>query len=75
VASPLRPGWAAALVLVAVLLDVGAPDGAPAAVSIAKQLPVFAAFAYVGVRVLRMSDAEWERPSEPTQLVTQPQPA
>ena len=68
-------GWAAALVLGAVLLDVGAPDGAPAAVSIAKQLLAFAAFTYVGLRVLRMSDADWERPSETRQLVAQPQPA
>jgi Domain of unknown function (DUF4386) len=57
-------GWAAALVLGAVLLDVGAPDGAPASVSIAKQLLAFAAFAYVGLRMLRMSDADWDGPPE-----------
>ena len=68
-------GWAAALVVAAVALDIGAPDGAPASVSIAKQLLAFAAFAYVGLRILRMSDAEWERPSEARELVTQPQPA
>ena len=53
-------GWAAILVVAAVALDIGAPDGAPAAVSIAKQLLAFAAFAYVGLRMLRMSDAEWD---------------
>jgi hypothetical protein len=68
-------GWAAALVLVAVILDVGAPDGAPTAVSIVKQLLGFAAFTYVGLRVLRMSDAEWEQPSERPELVVQPQAA
>jgi hypothetical protein len=68
-------GWAAALVLVAVILDVGAPDGAPAGVSIAKQLLAFAAFAYVGLRILRMSDDEWEQPSQRSALVTQPQAA
>jgi hypothetical protein len=67
--------WAAVLVLAAVALDIGAPDGAPAAVSIAKQLLAFAAFTYVGLRVLRLSDAEWDRPSERTELVAQPQPA
>jgi hypothetical protein len=65
-------GWAAALVLVAVALDIGAPDGAPDAVSIPKQLLAFAAFAYVGFRVLRMSDADWERPRKPAELVPQP---
>jgi hypothetical protein len=68
-------GWAAALVLVAVILDVGAPDGAPTGVSIAKQLLAFAAFAYIGLRVLRMSDDEWEQPSERSELVAQPQAA
>jgi hypothetical protein len=68
-------GWAAALVLVAVILDVGAPDGAPTAVSIAKQLLAFAAFAYVGLRILRMSDDEWEQPTERSALVAQPQAA
>jgi hypothetical protein len=58
-------GWAAALVLVAVLLDVGAPDGGPAAVSITKQLLAFAAFAYIGLQMLRMSDAEWDGLPEP----------
>jgi hypothetical protein len=68
-------GWTALLVVAAVALDIGAPDGAPASVSIAKQLLAFAAFAYVGLRVLRMSDAEWDRPSEREELVAQPQPA
>lgn len=68
-------GWAAALVLLAVILDVGAPEGAPGWISITKQLLAFAAFAYVGLRVLRMSDAEWERPVEPRALVAQPQAA
>ena len=68
-------GWAAVLVLVAVAIDIGAPDGAPTAVSIAKQLLAFAAFAYVGLRVLRMGDAEWERRSEPRDVVVQPQVA
>ena len=57
-------GWAALLVVAAVALDIGAPDGAPASVSIAKQLLAFAAFAYVGLRMLRMSDAEWDGPTE-----------
>jgi hypothetical protein len=68
-------GWAAALVLVAVALDIGAPDGAPASISIAKQLLAFVVFAYVGLRILRMTDAEWDRPSERGDLVAQPQPA
>jgi hypothetical protein len=71
----IMQGWAAALVLAAVVLDVAAPDGAPAAVSTTKQLLAFAAFTYVGLRVLRMSDNEWERPSERRELVAQPQPA
>ena len=64
--------WAAALVVAAVALDIGAPDGAPASVSIAKQLLAFVAFAYVGPR---MPHAEWERPSEREELVAQRQPA
>jgi hypothetical protein len=71
----IMQGWAAALVLVAVVLDVAAPDGGPAAVSITKQLLAFAAFTYVGLRVLRMSDAEWERPVARRELVAQPQAA
>ena len=35
----------------------------------------FAAFAYVGLRILRMTDAEWDRASEREELVAQPQPA
>ena len=58
-------GWAALLVVAAVALDIGAPDGAPAAVSVAKQLLVFAAFAYVGLRMLRMSDSDWDGAPEP----------
>jgi hypothetical protein len=68
-------GWAAALVFVAVAIDIGSPDGAPSVVSITKQLLAFAAFAYVGLRVLRMSDAEWQRPSDRDDLALQPQVA
>lgn len=68
-------GWGALLVVAAVALDIGAPDGTPAAVSIAKQLLAFAAFAYVGLRVLRLSDDEWNRPGKRTELVAQAQPA
>lgn len=65
-------GWAAALVIGAVAIDIGAPDGVPTTISIAKQLLAFAAFAYVGLRVLRMSDTEWDRPDERRELVAQP---
>lgn len=55
------PRWGLVAVIAAVLIDVAAPGGA--VVGLAKQLLAGAAFAPVGLQMLRMSNAEWEHPS------------
>lgn len=57
------PRWVMLLVIAAFVIELGAP-GDVIALSAIKQGLAALAFGYVGVRVLRMSDAAWRR-SEP----------
>lgn len=60
--SGLAPWWVAgALIVAAALLIAG---GSSQALAIASSALLLAGFGYVGVRILRLSDALWERPPE-----------
>lgn len=60
--SGLAPWWVGgALIVAAALLIAG---GSSQALAIASSVLLLAGFGYLGVRILRLSDAVWERPPE-----------